>query len=613
MRGLVTREYADIHGRACLLIAAPPNWRSAVRTTAFLRAEVAEKVTGLQDRTKEAAVPKIGMSYTTTLQGAELQQLRAALASVNDRLVLVPFWPDMLRGDLGTDWAARVLAGSVCVGWELDPYGGIEITSVEVGAAPVRTWRGTVLAGYISRARVLATDEGCADVSLTFIEDSPWAFRAPPRASAPAAWSADWQPNWSTSPEQDVKLLSDRSALGRGRESVLEGAPEVTLWRQKAMLTLSGVGISEMLAFYAARGGALAAFDMPSAVRPGAELPNAPHGFDANTGRVRFADKELRFQWETPDLADVQIEIEQQLEDPARPQESAAFAYLYKFSYEGQQATLTDWESPLSDGAILWQPSRVEHGRLRQSLKPQNEECEITVYLDDVPLIAPLIRLEAESPVGVEIYDMELPAGPPQMIFSGAVLRTRAQGKKVRLTAAALGGALKRKIPRFQWSTTCNFAVYSPACARRRPNEMAKSAWMYTGTIAYQWGAVAPRVVLQNYTAPDGKPSALLDLVRYFAGGWLEVLWGTPDRQVREITWSGVHTNDGDPDRLFLAMARVLRGIAVDEPVRFWPGCDGLHATCMEKFGNSDAFGGFPHQPAWIKQAAVSPPSGGKG
>lgn len=141
---------------------------------------------------------------------------------------------------------------------------------------------------------------------------------------------------------------------------------------------------------------------------------------------------------------------------------------------------------------------------------------------------------------------------------------------------------------------------------------MSESAWMYSGVIAYQWDQNAPRVVLSAFTAPSGKPATLSSLQGYFAGGWLEIGWDTPHRQVREITWSGTHTVSGDPDRLFLDMHRVLRGDVSGVPVRLWPGCDGRLETCVGKFSNSDNFGGFPHQPAWIEQASMGAPKGGK-
>ena len=36
---------------------------------------------------------------------------------------------------------------------------------------------------------------------------------------------------------------------------------------------------------------------------------------------------------------------------------------------------------------------------------------------------------------------------------------------------------------------------------------------------------------------------------------------------------------------------------AVDEEVFLFPGCDGKKGTCSVKFGNFNAFGGFPHMP----------------
>jgi hypothetical protein len=610
-----------VHGRECQLLVLPPDWKRPVKTNLILRAELSEGLTGVQSRAPAAAALRIGMSYTAVLDGSELQQLRQLASTLGDTMVLVPFWPDVLRAAPGgdhTDWDSRVFDGQVWVGWEELAPGEIEAGTdiVAAGAAPSRSWRGALLAGRLERWKATGVGEGMAEVAITIIEDAPWEFRITPAQSTPAGWSESWQPNWAKPPEQDVRVLLDRGSLGRGRESTIEGAPDVALWRQSASLTISSDQLGGLLAWYAAVG-SHQVFELPGALRPGAPATGAPHDFDLSAGRMRFADREWRVEWWMPDIAEVRLQFEQQIET-GTAQDAPAHAWLYQISYDGAKLYLTDWEAPVSAAGHTYQPARIEHGRIRQSLRPQNEECEVQVWLDDAPILLPLLRMESTAAVDVAISRWTLPAGGMQPIFTGATWKARAAGRKVRLTVAAFGGALSRKVPRFEWSRICNHTLFNAGCARARPAVMVASEWECVG--GYTWQAAeGDRILLETLTfaprlgaLPTSIPSGEAGLMGTFAGGWLETGTGSA-RQVRPIinSWYAV---EGATPRLYLYIPRPLREdlISGGHQVRFWPGCDGQWGTCQQVFDNGTAFGGFPWQPAWIEQAPIGMPSGGK-
>lgn len=594
-----------LDGYEVLLVLIPPNWARPVEVSAQIATDAAKGVTGVQERRPEYVVPRWSMRYRAMLDEAALQQVRSVAAFADSALVAMPFWPDVQRGENGTDYAARTVNGQCAIGWE---EGFADVTAVASGAAPQGVFRGALLVGR-AKFRFYGITDASAEVDIELREDSPWEMRVEPAANGVEGWQQDWQPNWATAPSQELLTLNDYTELGGNRQRLQRGESGSQRWKQVATWRIDSATAGEVLAFWAARRAGHQAFSVPGLIRPASVLPGAPHDFNAVTGRAVFGG-DTRWSWVSPDLVDVRFAVEQQVEAASIDQEPQGIAYLFEFEYAGQTVRLTDWESPVVSGGSTWAPARVEHDRIRNTLKPQQEECQIKVALDDLPLAMPLLRLEMEDQLHVTISAMELPSGLPNALFRGTVASAKARLSLITLKVAALSGALARKVPRFAYTHRCNFALFGFGCQRRRQVEMTQSAWMYSGVIAYQWGAGAPRLVLTSFSAPAGKPDVPAELDGWFAGGWLETGWDTPQRQVREITWSGAHAKEGDPDRLFLAMHRVIRGDVEAIPVRFWPGCDGQYSTCAGKFGNGINFGGFPYQPAWIEQASMGAPKG---
>lgn len=596
-----------VDGETVVLLILPPDWSRPVRVTGSIPVVVDESVTGVQERRADAFAPRWGMTYRAYLEGADLQQLRTVLGALGDKRVAVPFWPDAVWSDV--DWDARLMDGMVYVGWD-GGINGIDDPATwdhDEDPWPEHDQQAALMVGRV-RATIDAITPASAAVELAFTEESSYGVRVSPRLSGdpPTGWSSDWELDWSRDPREDQRNLEDYDNLGRGREPVVEGEP-VRVWRQRASLQLFRDETSELIAFWAACRAGHTAFDLPSALQPGSETPTAPHEFDSGNGRVRFSGRSLDISFEDPAIADIVLQFEQQIElegeaDPALP----SCAYLYDLEHNGSHTRLTDWESTITALAQTWTPARVEHGRIRQSLKPQNEDCEVTVALDDAPVIEPLLRAETESPVNVRIYEMELPAGTPQMLFSGSAWKARGIGRKVRITAAAFGGAMRAKVPRFIFSTNCNHTLFSTGCARRATVQMDRDAWEGAGEFVSQWPD--NKVAITNVSFHTGAPSPMP--AHYFSGGWLTTGTGSA-RQTREVSGSWY---DSVEDVLLLMVTRALREdlIGEDQQVKFWPGCDGQYSTCKDKFDNTQNFGGFPFQPAWIKEAATTFPSGGK-
>ena len=600
-------ELTTIAGKETLLLLVKPDWSAPVRTTVRMESEVTEGVSGIQQRRARHAVPRFTMRHRCFLTDSQLQTLRSVLGGLDGRPVAVPFWPDQLNTLIGpggveqTDIASRALNAQVNVGWN----GAFQNVQCSFdGELPQRDFRGALLVGRLSPLSLRAITDTMGEFELTFIEDSPWECRAPAASEDPGQWSEQWTFDWSDAPSQSQRLLTGHESLGRGRESAREGEPHAHFWRQAAKVSLERPAIADLLAFHCARRGAVEAFAMPGVLQPGVSTPNAPHQFDASNARVRFTRAELSIDWITPTLATAAIEVEQQIETTGIAQQVPSHAHLYRFELAGESMWLTDWESPVEVGETVWTPARIEHGRIRQTLIPQNEDCEITVFLDDIPLIEPLARLELETPAKVEIHEIELPGGTPRMLFSGTLRNSRLRGKKATLRAAAFAGALGRRIPRFQWSVTCNHTLFSHGCSRRRPQPMDPANFLTTGLFHDQWPD--NKLLLTQPVYPGSPPPG-----HYYEGGWVETGAGAT-RQVREILASWTIVEEG---QLHLLLARAIRldQLAPGQVFKVYPGCDGRYSTCSIKFNNTENFGGFPFMPAWIEQApAGAPPKTGK-
>lgn len=602
---IIHSQTMSIEGQECVLLIIPPDWSTAVQAQIELKSETSESVTGLQERRPEHNAPRIQLRYQTMLTDTALQTLRTVLGGLDGRKVAIPYWPDvqntvMSGGVEQSDWLNRSLVGQLNVGWN----GDLQSVIVTTGdTAPSRDFRGALLVGRLGRRSIKALGREIGSVEVSFAEDANWASRVEPRATDPVTWQTVWEPNWQTPPEQEQRTLEKFGKMGRGRESAVEGAEDVRLWSQSAKLLLDSNATAGLISFFAGRRGSTYQFALPSALQPGNSTPTAPHNFDSSNGQVRFTDSALRIDYLTPKLSNITVRFEQQVETDTQTQTPAAFAYLYRFTYEGEVLRLTDWESPISASDATWAPARIEHGRLRQSLKPQNEDCEIDAYIDDIPLIEPFVRLELESPASVEIFEMLLPAETPQLLFVGTIQNARVKGKRVKLRAAAFGGALKRRIPRFQWSVSCNHTLFSAGCVRRRPSQMAIENFRATGYFENQWPD-NPKLLLSSVTYPGGTPKD----THYYVGGWVETGSGT-SRQARKIL--GSEHIDGI---LHLLLARAIREdqIAPEQAFHVYPGCDGQYSTCVSKFSNGENFGGFPFVPEWIEQAPSSFPKTGK-
>jgi len=597
---MISITQQTIQGETVWLVIATPNLSRPVEVSLSYETAREESRGGVESRRPLRAVPRVEMSFDILAEEAETTALRNLWGSLAGVRVAMPFWPDLSEHE-----AAQLLAGQLTVGWDED------FENIEIGVGGVvpsgRDYTCPLIVGRLQRPVMRHVAETVSEMRLELREDAPWHWRLDIAPAAPAAF--DFSPNWLSPVEERTRDLIDLEDLGDGRQRMPVGDPAVRKWRQEARFLFGRADVASFLGWFKAVRGSFGAFTMPAFSQAGVDTPAAPLLFDGLAGRgfMRLASDTLSLSFITSELAETRVAFEQVLASAEEQQEEVAYLIeVYSEAAPGDVARLTPAEYPISAGGHTWSPARIEVDKIRSSLKIQDDKTTVRVYVEDLPQITPVIRHETDIPIRATVYQT-FPAHDPaplHVLCAGTAIRWKLTGPKAEFSIEPFSGILNRKIPRFHLSRTCNFAVFSPGCARLRPAEMAASAWAVQGLVVSQYNGNI--LHLDNLT---GVPAAMAN--GWFDNGWVEIGTGI-DKQIRVIR--GSWWNPGPPAQLHLTLARPARtDIApAGTPVVMYPGCDGSFATCQSKFGNGNAYGGAPFAPTYLPNRSTQITGGGK-
>lgn len=177
------------HGDPAWLVPYEPAWRQPVVLRASVPTEVTRSLTGREIRQRHGASLRLVMRWEAVLDGAQLAQLRDALAVYADEPVLVPLWP---MATTGANWPGPAQAAA-SVGW-MEGWGSYAIDPVSPSAwdqvAPL-------LVGRITVELPSLPTPGLAVVQITFEED---ATADEGITLDPATWQAGPALNDTTTP-----------------------------------------------------------------------------------------------------------------------------------------------------------------------------------------------------------------------------------------------------------------------------------------------------------------------------------------------------------------------------------------------------------------------------
>jgi len=607
----ITQE--TIGGETVWLILAEPNWSSPARLTVAYETEQSRSRGGVESRRPRRTVPLFAGEQAFLADEAALTLYRQLLGNLEGERVAIPFWPDL-------DTAEPYMSPQVRVGWD-GAFANITIS--EAGGTPATEHSCPVLVGRLKRVTHALVEPDVAELSLTWLEESPWSQRADIAHAGPSSFAL--APDWVSDPEEGTEDLLDLESIGYGREQLQEGDPSRVIWSQSAQWTLPRGGLREYMGWFKKHRGSFAAFTMDAFANPGVDTPQAPHFFNGVSGRgyMRFAEDVLTVDFLEPGLATIKARFVQVLDTAS--EESEGFAHLFEIVSDADPsdvARLTSYEAPITAGGHTWTPARIDIDKIRSSLQLENDTAEISFALEDVPQVAPVLRHETDVPIRATVYEADLGADPitTTQVITGTATRWQFSGSRAQFKVEPFSGILKRKIPRFFCSRTCNFSLFDGGCQRARPTEMAKSNWSVVGQYNTVFGRSTLRIVSLTTIAAQLAGLGSGNTGGWFDGGWIELGTGV-DKQFRAIIGSTYYpTGDGWADAHGSSAAL---HVVVQRPIRTdilssgaaavaYAGCDGTYNTCKNKFDNGQSFGGAPFAPAWIKQRAAPTPTPSK-
>lgn len=590
-----------------------PDWSGGMKAKLDVPTDEARTLTGDVEYGARATAPRWTVEFDVLLDDQEAQALRALFGTPGKAESLaVPLWFAIHDA---ADWATRLLAAQINVGWPLQAPQNPQFTTD--GSLPTGNEQiAPVLTGRARHPKITAETDGLLRATLVIEEDSPYEERILPRpaSGSETTYDADaWPLDWSTLPTEETEGYLTTEVIGDGRVLSQGGQASDPRRAITAEITLQGTALARFLRFWGDTqvSGLRWAYDLPLAP---SENPNtgAPHAW--THARFTAAPLTLRF------LADHLATIPLRIEDASRDTASAPNALLFHLEKGGVTiARLTDWEADITtSGSTVWTAARIEAESITASLDPAKDRAKIKLDLADVP---------GGIPHRVWLYETEIPTrctisqavtddatAVPAVLFTGNL-----SGRKLRLgvldaEVKLLGGYLERTTPNWRVGRTCNYALFDAGCRLQNPTGMAASNWEATGELNRDVND--SRVVHLWSLDTSGIPEPAGTTVRwddhnYYAGGVLRRGRGL-SAFVRQILSSAINA-EGTILTLTLDRAPDPALCPDGSTVTILPGCGGGYIEdCRQKFGNDAAFGGAPLVPDWMDSTSPGGPKGGK-
>ena len=309
---------------------------------------------------------------------------------------------------------------------------------------------------------------------------------------------------------------------------------------------------------------------------------------------ARFADPKLSWSYRTDGgSATVKIKFVEVPNEYAGIISLPGPVFLYRFTHQMAVPTyyrFTSYESMfVTNTGETFLPAPFSHGSLKLSAKLDQE----TIQLESFNFLGNPLRLfipfALEAKLILDILEANAfnLATPPRLIFTGRVSEVDTSGNDWKAICQAFGGVLERPFPNFFVQKVCNYVVYTPApkCGVLKSNfavvDVAISAIADNGIT----------ISINNAPANTAETAAAAVGQQYFGLGLLESGSGATFEQ-RSIL-NSVPIAGG----VQLTINAPLNFSGIGLPVTIYPGCDGAHDTCLNRFNNLSRFGGHAYVP----------------
>lgn len=240
-------------------------------------------------------------------------------------------------------------------------------------------------------------------------------------------------------------------------------------------------------------------------------------------------------------------------------------AEIYKLYTGGTYYYYTSYPSAITYDGNSYLPRPLK--RTGFSVERSMKTVDVTV---STPVAVAFNEYLAQSPYGrttIEIIKVFVssPDTLAKQIFTGMVYNVSVKNGVASVLFKSANGLLSRTVPRVHFQTNCNWSLFSTQCG------VLKADYELRATISAVSENTLTIPLLTN--SPD----------KQYQGGTIE--FGTEQRLITN--------HDGTVITVLVQFA----GIAMNSPVKLYPGCSGSAIACAS-FNNQAHFMGMPHIPS---------------
>lgn len=246
-------------------------------------------------------------------------------------------------------------------------------------------------------------------------------------------------------------------------------------------------------------------------------------------------------------------------------QRAGAPLELYRFAYGDNRYFYTSADEEQTYLGDLYTPEVLTRTEISQSGESEQGSVEVTIPRTN-PVAQLFISYPPEPPLGVTVYRKHRSDPEVVTFFAGTVSSVVFTGAVAKLTCLPLFESLRRRVPRNTYQVQCNWALYSAQC----------------GVVSANFRVTAQVTVISGDTIQATAFSAQPD--GWFNNGWVE-------RANGERRWIVNHVG------ATLTLMSPFVGLAVNEEVFAFAGCDRTEAVCKTKFNNIANHLGFARVP----------------
>lgn len=230
------------------------------------------------------------------------------------------------------------------------------------------------------------------------------------------------------------------------------------------------------------------------------------------------------------------------------------------------------WRYTSGDTSVTYDGDVYSPAVLERSTAKYNSQLDVSVMQIKVASLSdPAIDYITINPIEIlwiSVMKLHREQSPLEadVIFLGQIKDVSFKGIQASVNCVGFEHFLKKTIPTWRYQLTCNHQVFDAMCA------LTKASYKTTENVTLD----ASKLVL------TGTDFGLED-DGYFIGG--EVVFGDESRAITAHVGTAI------------TIMYKFVGLAANDSVDAYPGCDGRAETCRDKYDNIINFLGFPFIP----------------